>query len=148
MSHVTSTIRIDASPEEVWAVAMDPARLEQWVTIHRRLIDAYSGEPRRGTTMRQELILRGAHFKVTWKLAECETNQLAVWEGTGPARSRARTEYRLAAEDGGTRFDYENEFKPPLGALGAVAGRALIGGLPEREAQRSLQKLKDLIESS
>ncbi|TMK38546.1 MAG: hypothetical protein E6G56_14235 [Actinobacteria bacterium] len=146
MSQVTSTIRIDASPGEVWAVVMDPARLEQWVTIHRKLIDAYSGPPRKGTTMRQELILRGAHFKVSWRLAECETNQLAVWEGTGPARSRARTEYRLTPEDSGTRFDYDNEFRPPLGALGAVAGRALIGGLPQREAQRSLQMLKQIIE--
>jgi len=70
----------------------------------------------------------------------------AVWEGTGPARSRARTEYRLTPEDSGTRFDYDNEFRPPLGALGAVAGRALIGGLPQREAQRSLQMLKQIIE--
>jgi uncharacterized protein YndB with AHSA1/START domain len=147
VSHVSSTIKIDASPEEVWAVAMDPARLEDWVTIHRKLIDASSDEPRKGIRMRQELSLRGAHFKVSWKLTECEINQLAVWEGSGPARSRARTQYRLSAEGGGTRFDYENEFKPPLGPLGAVASRALIGGVPKREAQRSLQKLKALIEA-
>jgi hypothetical protein len=33
-----------------------------------------------------------------------------VWKGKGPARSRAETEYRLEAVDGGTRFSYRNEF--------------------------------------
>ena len=59
-----------------------------------------------------------------------------MWKGRGPAHSHAETEYRLTAVDGGTRFAYRNVFKAPLGALGALASRALVGGLPEREAQR------------
>ena len=54
--------------------------------------------------------------------------------------------YRLSPADGGTRFDYENEFNPPLGPLGAAASRALVGGLPQREANATLQRLKALIE--
>ncbi|MGI8512503.1 MAG: hypothetical protein ACR2NH_07725, partial [Solirubrobacteraceae bacterium] len=66
----------------------------------------------------------------------------------GPARSKARTAYRLSADgNGGTRFDYENEFKAPLGPLGAAASRALVGGLPAREAKASLQRLKALLEN-
>ena len=49
--------------------------------------------------------------------------------------------------ENGTLFDYTNEFKPPGGPLGAVAGRVLVGGLSQREAQRSLQRLKQLVES-
>jgi hypothetical protein len=48
--------------------------------------------------------------------------------------------------NGGTRFAYRNEFKAPLGPLGAVASRALVGGLPEREAKATLQNLKNLVE--
>ena len=40
MSHVTAEIQIDAPPEKVWAVALDPKRLGEWVTIHRKLHDA------------------------------------------------------------------------------------------------------------
>jgi uncharacterized membrane protein len=47
---------------------------------------------------------------------------------------------------GGTRFEYENEFKAPGGFLGAAASRMLIGGVPEREARQSLEKLKNLLE--
>jgi len=54
----------------------------------------------------------------------------------------------LSALDGGarTRFNYRNEFHPPLGPLGAVAGRALVGHLPRREADASLARLKALVE--
>ena len=37
MSEVTTTIDIAAPPEEVWDVVMDAERLQEWVTIHRRL---------------------------------------------------------------------------------------------------------------
>ena len=67
--------------------------------------------------------------------------------GQGPARSRAHTEYLLSEQDGQTCFDYRNEFKAPLGPLGAVASRALVGGIPQREANRSLERLKALLEN-
>jgi hypothetical protein len=49
--------------------------------------------------------------------------------------------------NGGTRFAYENEFKPPGGIFGSAASKVLVGGVPEREAKRSLQRLKALLES-
>jgi uncharacterized protein YndB with AHSA1/START domain len=147
MSEVVTSIQIDASPEQVWAVVMDPARLKDWVTIHRRLHEAPDGPPRAGDEMVQTLHLRGANFKVHWELAACDAPTHAEWHGRGPARSKAETEYRLTEIDGGTRFDYRNEFKPPLGPLGAVASRAIVGGLPLREADASLRRLKALVEN-
>jgi carbon monoxide dehydrogenase subunit G len=146
MSSVNASIEIAAPPEAVWDVVMDPARLGDWVTIHRRLLKAPSGPPRAGDEMEQTICIRGANFRVSWELAECDAPRRAVWTGRGPARSRARTEYRLSSRDGGTRFDYANEFKAPLGPLGALASRALVGGVPEREAKRTLARLKELLE--
>jgi hypothetical protein len=96
--------------------------------------------------MDQQIHLRGVNLEVHWCLTKCRRFELAVWEGRGPARSRAHTEYRLAAEEGNTRFDYRNDFHPPLGPLGAIVGRALVGGMPLREANRSLERLKAYIE--
>jgi uncharacterized protein YndB with AHSA1/START domain len=140
MSEVITSITIDAPPEKVWEVVMDPHRLEEWVTIHRKLNSASKDE------MEQTLHLRGVNFHVRWELEECEAPTHAVWRGRGPARSHAETEYRLTAVDGGTRFAYRNAFKAPLGPLGAAASRALVGGLPEREAHQSLRNLKSLVE--
>lgn len=148
MSEVRTAIEIDAPPEVVFDVALDPERLGDWVTIHRGLVSADAGPPRTGMAMQQRLSLRGAAFKVTWKLVACERPTHAEWKGRGPARSRAETEYTLEALPGGrTRFSYRNDFQAPLGPLGAVAAHALVGGLPEKEAIASLTRLKALVES-
>ena len=128
-------------------MVMDPARLGDWVTIHRKLLHADDGPPRVGYAMDQQLRLRGVSVEVHWRLVECRPSERAVWEGRGPARSHARTEYILSAEDGGTRFDYRNEFRAPLGPLGAVVSRALVGGMPAREARRTLDRLRTHLES-
>jgi uncharacterized membrane protein len=147
MSRVTASVEIDAPVHEVWDVVMDPDRLGDWVTIQRRLTRVSDRPLRQGSTLVQSLRLRGATFKVRWTVADLEAGREARWEGRGPARSKAQIVYRLVSRDGGgTCFEYENEFEPPLGPLGAVASRALIGGLPEREANASLQRLKSLLE--
>ena len=143
MSEVTTSIEIDAPPEAVWKVVMDPTRLHEWVTIHRKL------ESHDEAHMDQVLCLRGVNFHVKWQLEESRRARYARWLGRGPARSRAETEYQLAeTADGGTRFHYRNEFKAPLGPLGAAASRALVGGVPDREATATLRKLKALVERS
>lgn len=144
---VISQIDIAAPPEAVWAIVMDVERLGDWVSIHRGLGKHSTGKPAVGAWMEQSLALRGAKFKVQWELVRCEAPFVAEWAGKGPARSKAETEYRLEQHDGGTRFRYRNEFKAPLGPLGAVASKALVGGLPEKEALASLAALKELAES-
>ena len=146
MTEVITTIDIAAPPEKVWRLAMDPDCLSEWVTIHRRLHSHDGGPPRKGYAMEQTLHLRGVNFKVHWELVACDACHHAEWHGRGPARSHAETEYRLTPIDGGTRFDYRNVFTAPLGPLGRVASRAVVGGLPRREADASLRKLKALAE--
>jgi uncharacterized membrane protein len=142
MSLVTASIHIDAPPNEVWEMVMDPSCLGEWVTIHRKLVHADDGAPRVGYMMDQQIHLRGVSLEVHWTLVECRASERAVWEGRGPARSHAHSEYILNAENGGTRFDYRNEFRPPLGPVGALVSRALVGGMPEREAKRTLERLR------
>lgn len=148
MSEVRTQIAIKAPPEKVWQLVMDPERFGDWVTIHRKLHKADAGPPREGMQVEQTLCIRGASFKVRWELAECDGQTHAAWEGKGPMGSHARTVYDLAPDgDGGTQFSYLNEFKAPGGPLGAVASKVLVGAVPQREADRSLQRLKDLLES-
>jgi uncharacterized membrane protein len=145
---VTASIDIDAPRERVYDFMLDPSHLDDWVTIHRRVNKRDDGDPRAGFEMVQTLHLRGANFKVRWTLTEADRPDHATWEGRGPAHSYARTSYTLRENgEDRTRFDYENEFKAPGGFLGAAASRFLVGGVPEREAERSLQRLKALIEN-
>ena len=148
MTLVTASIDIAAPRAKVFETMLDPAHLDEWVTIHRRVNRVDEGPPTRGYEMEQTLHLRGANFRVRWTLTEAERPRRATWEGRGPGGSYARTSYRLQkdADGDGTQFEYENEFKAPGGILGAAASRVIMGGVPEREANRSLSRLKALLE--
>jgi len=146
MGIVRTSIEIAAPPERVWNVVMDPHRLDDWVTIHRKLEHVSHDPLEDGSSMEQTLCLRGASFKVRWHIVEADAPHLAVMEGKGPARSTASIRDELTPIEGGTRFDYVNEFRAPMGPLGSMASRVLVGGASEREANASLKKLKALVE--
>jgi carbon monoxide dehydrogenase subunit G len=148
MTAVHASIEIGVPPERVWDVIMDPSHFRDWVTIHRRLGHVDDGELREGFKVEQTLCLPHANFKVTWSLAAVDAPLHAIWEGRGPAGSHARIVDKLAPLDGGgrTRFDYLNEYTQPGGLLGRMAGRVLVAGAAEREAARSLARLKAYLE--
>jgi hypothetical protein len=147
MSRVHITTKINASVDGVWKTVMNPDCLKNWVTIHRS-VEAVSSRPlHEGSTMDQVLCLRGVSFVVHWTLVEVDQPTHAEWAGVGPAHSRARIGYKLTADgDGATRFEYMNEFTPPGGRLGTVAGRVIVGAASELEAEKSLSQLKALLE--
>jgi carbon monoxide dehydrogenase subunit G len=140
------TIDIDAPPESVYEVVMDPQHLEDWVSIHQSLMDAPGGELKQGSELTQCLKLAGRKFNVTWKVVEDNCPVRVVWEGQGPVHSHAKVVYEFErAKNGGTRFSYMNEYDLPGGPLGKLAGRS-VSGVARREADKSLQRLKKLIE--
>jgi carbon monoxide dehydrogenase subunit G len=145
---VSASIDIAVPPQRVWDVIMDPEHFDDWVTIHRKLGHVDDGSLRPGFRVDQTLCLHRANFKVHWSLAELEAPFHAVWEGKGPAGSHARIVDTLTALDGGekTRFDYFNEYSQPGGFLGRMAGRVLVTHTAEREANRSLERLKAFLE--
>lgn len=144
---VTASIQIDAPPATVFDTVMDPARLADWVTIHRSVELQSDGPPAPGTRMDQVLHMRGVSFTVHWTLKSLQAPREAEWQGRGPAGSRALIRYRVSGPAAGpASFEYTNEFSTPGGPLGNVASRLVVGSVSEREAHDSLLKLKALIE--
>jgi uncharacterized protein YndB with AHSA1/START domain len=149
MSTVKTDIEIAAPVEKVWETLMDPNRLGDWVTIHKSVSGISNSPLRKGSTMEQAMCVRGFTFHVNWTVVALDAPRQAEWTGAGPAHSRARIRYELTSlDDHHTRFQYTNEFSPPGGRLGAVASRVIVGATSQREANRSLTKLKALLESS
>jgi uncharacterized protein YndB with AHSA1/START domain len=145
---VRESIVLAADREKVWATIMDPSLLERWVTAHDSFRGAGAGPLEAGDRFTQRLRLAGTPFKVRWRVVEADEPSLARWEGKGPAGSKADVVYRLSEENGGTRFDYENVFALPGGAVGRAAGGLLVAAPGSREARRSLERLRGLIEGS
>src|ERR1700724_3127944 len=143
MSTVSIQIEIRAPLERVWETIMDPGRLAEWVTIHRSVSNVSANPMSKGATMDQAMHIRGVTFKARWRLEEENPPNVAVWGGRGSPHSSARIRYALSDRgDGVTEFDYFNEFKAPGGRLGSVASRLVVGGVSEREAHRTLKRLK------
>jgi uncharacterized protein YndB with AHSA1/START domain len=143
---VETEVEIDAPPEEVFDLLVDPCRLDEWVTASRGVADVPEGKLRAGSSFRQRLRLGGARFDVRWSVTQLDRPRLAVWEGRGPAGTHAAVRYELAPNESGTRFRYHNTYDLPGGAIGAMAGRVTSG--PARHAMRtSLRRLKRLLEA-
>ena len=81
---VERNIQIDAPPQRVYDVVMDPSRLEDWVTIHHHLEDAPNGSLKKGSKLTQCLKLAGRKFKVRWTVVENEPVQAGGVGGQGP----------------------------------------------------------------
>lgn len=143
---VKQSIEIDAPIERVWDLVMDPDRLGEWVSIHEEVFDYSGGDLETGSTFGQRMKLKGVPLKVRWEVTECEAPRRARWNGEAAAGAKARISYDLAEGDGGTVFDYENEFELPAGKVGKLAGKAFNAMSGEREAKRSLKRLKELLE--
>jgi carbon monoxide dehydrogenase subunit G len=141
------TVEVKAEPQELYDVVMDPDRLKDWVTIHQSLDDAPDGQLRKGSKLTQCLKLAGRKFRVRWTVVENDPCTRVVWEGKGPVASHAKVVYEFEPNGNGqgTRFSYCNEYRLPGGPLGRIAGRG-VSRVTEKELDRSLQRLKSLVE--
>jgi hypothetical protein len=148
MTVVNASIAIAVAPERVFATILDPHRLADWVTIHKSVTVKSEDPAREGAEMDQVLSLHGLSVTIHWTLTALRAPTEALWHGRGPAGSRAVIRYRLSGPaEGPTRFDYTNEFTTPGGPIGKAAARVVVGPTSEREANRSLAKLKALLEA-
>jgi carbon monoxide dehydrogenase subunit G len=143
---VERSIEIAAPPDAVYDVVMDPARLEQWVTVHKELLQAPNGVLEEGDELAQKLKIAGQGFKVKWTVAKAQRPRDVEWEGRGPMGTKARVSYDLEPRgDGTTCFNYVNEYELPGGALGKLGAKA-VARTAGKEADRTLVKLKGLLE--
>ena len=143
---VHQTIEIEAPIERVWALVMDPDRLGEWVSIHEEVSEVPDGDLEAGSRFRQRMKLKGVPLKVQWEIVEFEPPSHARWAGEAAAGAEATIVYDLAENGAGTTFDYRNEFNLPGGKVGKLAGRAFNAASGDREAKRSLKRLKELLE--
>lgn len=142
---VERSIDIAATPREIYRVVMDAQRLGDWVSIHRELKEAPDGELAAGSKLTQSLKVAGQTFTVHWIVVKDDCPHRVVWEGKGPVRTKAKVVYDLTENGDSTTFRYANEYELPGGPAGKLAGRA-VAGSARRETERSLKRLKSLVE--
>ena len=142
---VERSIEIAAPPEAVYEVVMDPARLGDWVTVHKELVHAPNGVLEEGDELVQKLKVAGQSFKVSWTVAKAHRPRDVEWEGRGPLGTKARVSYDLEPRGDGTCFNYINEYALPGGPVGKLGAKA-VQRTAGKEADRTLDRLKGLLE--
>ena len=147
MIKLERAIDIDASPDAVYDVLTDPRCLGEWVTIQEELEEAPEGRDlAEGDTLRQRMKVAGRRFRLSWTVVQADRPSRVVWEGKGPMGSKAKAVYELSDDgNGGTCFSYLNQYDLPGGPAGKLAGRAIVKA-SGREADRTLERLKELVE--
>jgi uncharacterized protein YndB with AHSA1/START domain len=147
MTKLEREIEIAAPRDRVYDVVTDPDCLGEWVTIQEELEEAPEGDLSEGDTLRQRMKVAGRRFHLSWRVVQADRPARVVWEGKGPMGSKAKAIYELSENgDGGTRFSYMNQYDLPGGPAGKLAGAA-IKRASGREADRTLERLKKLVES-
>ena len=136
-----------AAPEALYDLVMDPSRLGDWVSIHAGFREPPPARLVKGSKLVQRLKVARRKFTVHWTVSDARRPQRVVWDGHGPAGTRAQVEYRFEpAGEGTTRFVYVNEYELPGGPAGKLAGRA-VARAAGREIDRSLERPRKLVES-
>ena len=137
MPSVTKSVELDTSQEDAFALATDPARFEEWLTVHNSWPDGVPGEVVAGATFRQGLKIMGMPADVRWTVEELDPGSKLLLRGAGPLGASLVTTITAA---GGT-VSYEAGFfgggiQGPMGDM--VTQKA------GDEIQASLAKLKSL----
>lgn len=151
MGTVTRSTDIDASPERVWEVLEDVARLPE---LSESTAAVRVDGPLRsvGQEFEQTVRVAGRSFTSTWSVLEVAPAERLVIEGSVAPGTRYRMIEQLEASSGGaqsattTRLSLTMEYRLPLGPLGRLAGRLGVEQLAVSEAEQVLEGVRRAVE--
>ena len=136
MPSVTKSVELDRPQEEAFALATDPARFSEWLTLHADWPSGVPASVETGSSFTQKLTIMGMPADVDWTVSERSDSRL-VMTGAGPMGATLGT---TITADGGT-VSYEAEFSG--GGIQGPMGDMVTKKAGE-EIEASLARLKEL----
>ena len=140
MPSVTKSVDLPGAPEEAFALATDPSRFAEWLTIHDSWPQGDPGPPEQGKQFVQKIKIMGMPADVSWTVEECDGTRMRM-TGAGPMGAKLATTISTAASDGGSTVSYEAEFSG--GGIQGPMGDMVTKKAGE-EIETSLEKLRTL----
>lgn len=142
MRHYRGEVRIEASPEQVWAILVDKSRLREWTP--RSEFTEFSGPlDQVGTTYSDTTRLMGFGFKMTNEVVEVEPPRLYHEQSDdGPID----TVIRLEPDGDATRLLVECDYEIP-GRLPGFLKDLIDGRMSQRFPRQMMRDLKALAEA-
>jgi acetyl-CoA C-acetyltransferase len=140
MPSVTKSVKIDHPPEAAFALATDPARFEEWLTLHAAWPDGPPPSVDQGAAFVQKLTIMGMPADVSWTVEE-RTESRVVMRGGGPMGAQLATTITAVADGEATMVSYEAEFSG--GGIQGPMGDMVTKKAGE-EIETSLNKLREI----
>ncbi len=99
----------------------------------------------RGCTFRQTIRVLGRELDSEWSITELEPGRHVAYEATAPMGGLLTMKQTVVPREARSRVRLEIDYELPGGLVGDMLEH-IVEGQNEREAERSLQNLKELLD--
>ena len=140
MPSVSKSIELPAPPDAAFALATDPGRFGDWLTIHDGWPEGEPGAPQQGARFVQKVKIMGMPADVAWTVDELDGTRL-VMTGAGPMGATLSSTISVIAAADGSQVSYESGFEGG-GLQGPMAD--MVTKAAGEELEKSLRLLKGL----
>lgn len=142
MGKIEKTVEFPAPPEKVWAVASDPARFGEWLTMHTAWKGDVPAEFSAGTQATAIVSLLNMPNTITWTVEAYDPPKSVRLSGAGMAGVTVAIGMEVETSAAGATMSLIAEFEGQMivGPIGQAVEKAGVA-----ELDRSLAKLAELV---
>ena len=144
MPRLSWSIDIDAPKEHVFALAADVTKQPEWSTFIKEVTITSGDAKSEGTTDRTVIKIGPQLHKLEGTWTEFKPGEAVARHFTGYLAMEDRMTFTPA--DGGTRVQWNVNYKPPFGLLGVVMAWFMMARIFQNEIEASLDNLKAALE--
>jgi uncharacterized protein YndB with AHSA1/START domain len=120
MGTIEKTVEFDAAPDRVWAVVSNPARLGEWLSLHRSWQGVAPTEFAPGATATAVVSLLNMPTTIEWTVAELDPGRSVKLTGAALAGVQVAIGLGVEARGAGSAMSVTAEFEGQL-IVGAIA---------------------------
>jgi NAD(P)-dependent dehydrogenase (short-subunit alcohol dehydrogenase family)/uncharacterized protein YndB with AHSA1/START domain len=144
---IARSIEVAAPAEAVFRELCDLDELRRWSTITADH-DGPGGLVQEGQRFRQRLSVGGLGLPSEWRCVECDPPHAVAYEATTPLGGGLRMRQRVTPTATGSHLAVQVRYRLPGWALGRVADAVYVHRWNGREADRTLDNLREVVESA
>lgn len=147
MAKVRNEVQIDAPPERVWEILIDPERLPQYNATIVEVSDATGPLDQVGASYNAVAKVYGRRIEGRWEVTEVDPLRRIVQRASAGDEGAATVIGTIEPAGGGTRAAVEVDYQLPAGFLGELADKLFVERSVERDVRHSGENLKALAEA-
>ena len=145
MGHISRTIHVEATPEQVFDLVSNPERLREWQVPAAEVKDITGTPGTVGLGWTTASTFAGRKMETPMNITAFERPRLLEMKSTGSMAGTVRG--RLEPAAGGTDVAIECDYEMPLGFVGDAANKLFFEKSVGDSWDKSLEKFKSIVEA-